>query len=147
MKGFVPVTKDSLLAMLAECREVTQDQFIEHSRDRLERFIDSEKDRCSKRRLFGLLNPARPRFNYNEESVRAYAAADHYDMWDCDPFKSIENDRDNSLRWIARLERVAMSEHSGEPIQIDMDTFIMISEPARYYWATTGNFYSRSYNG
>lgn len=147
MKGFVPVTKDSLLTMLAECREVTQDQFLEHSRERIERFIDTEKERCSKRRLFGLMNPPRPRFNYNVESIKAYAATIHYDMFDCDPFESIERDMVNSLQWIARLERVAMSEHSGEPIQVDMDTFMLISEPAHYYWATTGNFYSRSYQG
>lgn len=145
MKGFIPVTKASLLSMLVECRETVYDQFNENTQDRIERFIDNEKDRCSKRRLFGLLNPPRPRFNYNEESVRAYAATIHYDMFDCDPFESIEKDKNNSLRWLDRLARIAMSEHSGEPIQIDMDTFLLISEPAHYYWATTGNFYSRSY--
>lgn len=147
MKGFVPVTKESLLAMLAGCREEVDYQFTEHSRERIERFIDNEKERCSKRRLFGLINPPRPRFDYNEEGVKAYAATIHYDMFDGNPFDSIEKDRDNSLRWIARLERVAMSEHSGEPIQIDMDTFMLISEPVQYYWATTGNFYSRPYQG
>lgn len=147
MKGFVPVTKASLLSMLVECREVVQDQFLEHSRERIERFIDKEKERCSKRRLFGLINPPRPRFDYNEEGVKAYAATIHYDMFDGNPFDMIEKDRVNSLRWIARLERIAMSEHSGEPIQIDMDTFMLINEPASYYWATTGNFYSRQYQG
>ena len=140
MKGFVPVTKDSLLAMLADCREEVESQFIEHSRERIERFIDREKDRCSKRRLFGLINSPRPRFNYTHESVKAYAETIDYPMFEGNPFTNIEKDRDNSLRWIARLERVAMSEHSGEPIQLDMDTFIRISEPARYYWAMCSSF-------
>lgn len=142
MKGFVPVTKGSLLAMLAECREETASQVVEHTRERIERFIDSEKRRSTTRRLFGLMPPPKPRFAFNDESVKAYAASIDYPSFEGDPFTSIELDAENSSLWIARLERVAMSEHSGEPIQLDMKTFIRISEPARHYWARKGIHYS-----
>lgn len=145
MKGFVPVTKQALLSMLAECREEVDNQVVEHSRERVERFIDNEKERMTTRRWYRLWMLPAARFAFDNDSVRAYAATIHYDLFDGSPFDSIEKDRDNSLRWIARLERVAMSEYSGEPIQLDMKTFIRISDPARYYWATTGNFYSRPY--
>lgn len=147
MKGFVPVTKDSLLAMLAECREEVESQVVEHSRERIERFIGYEEERIATRRWYRLFILPKARFAFDDESVKAYAETIDYAMFDCNPFVSIVKDRNNSLQWIARLERVAMSEHSGEPIQLDMQTFMRISEPARYYWATTGSFYSLRYQG
>lgn len=147
MEGFVPVTKDSLLAMLAECREEIANQVVEHTRERIERFIDNEKERVTTRRWYRLFILPKARFAFDDDSVKAYAATIHYDMFDCNPFDNIEKDKDNSLAWVARLERVAMSQHAGEPIQLDMKTFMRISEPARYYWATTGSFYSLRYQG
>ena len=138
MKGFVPVTKDSLLAMLAECREEVACQEKEETSDRIQRFIDKEKKRISTRCWYRLWTLPRARFDFDDESVKAYADTIEYAMFDSNPLKRIASDATNSLQWIARLERVAMSEYSGEPIQIDMKTFMRISEPARYYWATIG---------
>ncbi len=141
MKGFVSVTKDSLLAMLAECREVVASQVEEETKNQIDYFVDKEKRRSTTRWLFGIMPPSKPRFAFDAESVKAYAASVDYPMFEGDPFSYTENDAANSLKWIARLERVAMSEHSGEPIQIDMKTFMRISEPARYYWARAQGLY------
>lgn len=138
MKGFVPVTKDSLLAMLAECREEVACQEKEETSQRIKRFIDTEKERISTRCWYRLWTLPKARFDFDDESVKAYAGTIDYAMFDSNPLERIASDAINSLQWIARLERVAMSEHSGEPIQLDMQTFMRISEPARYYWATTG---------
>lgn len=145
MKGFVPVTKASLLSMLVECRETVFDQANEETRERIDRFVNKEKERISTRRWYRLWTLPKARFNFNDESVKAYADTIDYPMFDGNPFDQIESDAKNSLAWIARLERVAMSEHSGEPIQLDMKTFMRISEPARYYWATIGICYSVPY--
>lgn len=142
MKGFVPVSKQSLLSMLVECRETVHDQVNEETRNRIDRFVDREKERMTTRRWYRLWTLPKARFDFDDASVKAYADTIDYPMFDGNPFDSIEFDAENSLAWIARLERVAMSEHSGEPIQIDMKTFMRISEPARYYWATIGIYYS-----
>lgn len=142
MKGFVPVTKESLLSMLAECRNEVANQVVEETRNCIDRFIDSEKERTTTRKWYRLFILPKARFNYNDASVKAYADTIDYHMFDGSPFDSIEQDAKNSLAWIAKLERVAMSEHSGEPIQLDMQTFMRVSKSSHYYWATTGICYS-----
>ena len=142
MKGFVPVTKDSLLAMLAECREEVAIQAKEETRDRIDRFVKTEKERMTTRRWYRLFILPKARFAFDDDSVKAYADTIDYPLFDGNPFDSIESDAKNSLAWIARLERVAMCEQAGEPIQIDMKTFMRLSDPSRYYWATIGICYS-----
>lgn len=144
MKGFIPVTKASLLSMLAECRNEVAYQVKEETRNRIDRFIDSEKERTTTRKWYRLFILPKARFAFDDASVKAYADTIDYPMFDGNPFDSIEQDAKNSLAWIARLERIAMSEHSGEPIQLDMQTFMRISEPSRYHWATIGICYSVS---
>ena len=50
MKGFVPVTKANLLAMLAECREATEADFSVKYSDRIDRYVIDEEKRVSTRR-------------------------------------------------------------------------------------------------
>lgn len=139
MKGFVPVTKESLLAMLAECRDEVAYQIREETRNQIDRFVKTEKERMTTRRWYRLFILPKARFAFDDDSVKAYADTIDYPLFDGNPFDNIESDAKNSLAWIARLERVAMSEHSGEePIQLDIQTFMRISEPHRYYWATSG---------
>lgn len=142
MKGFVPVTKESLLAMLAECREEVARQVAEETRNLIDRFIKAEKERMTTRRWYRLFILPKARFAFDDDSVKAYTDTIDYPMFDWNPFDNIESDAKNSLAWIARLGLVAMSEHSGEPIQLDMQTFMRISKPSRYYWATTDICYS-----
>lgn len=142
MKGFVPVSKNSLLEMLAECREETAMQFEAETADRIAYLIKQEKERMTTRRWYRLWILPKARFAFDDESVKEYSANMDYPLFDADPFHSVEQDANNSLQWIDRLERVALSEHSGEPIQLDMKTFMRISQPARYYWATCGSFYT-----
>jgi hypothetical protein len=141
MKGFIPVTKDSLLSMLAECREEVANDVADETRGYIDRFIKQEQARITSRRWYRLWMLPAARFAFDDESVKAYANTIDYPMFEGSPFKGIESDAKNSLEWIARLERVAMSEHSGEPIQIDINTFMRISEPARCYWARARGFY------
>lgn len=145
MKGFVPVTKTALLEMIGNCRKEIANQAATHKAERIDRFVTNEKERMTTRRWYRLFILPAARFDFNEESIMAYAANQHYDMFDCNPFDSLVKDADNSHRWLDQLERIATSNYAGEPIQLDVKTFMRINEPDAYYWATTGSFYSVRY--
>lgn len=141
MKGFVPVTKASILSMLDNCETELRLQVEKEVLKRVEYLIKAEQERCSKRRFFGLLKPHQPRFEYTEAGARERSAKIKYELFDGDPFRTLENDASNSERWIARLRKVAKSENAGEPILLEMSTFMRISQPARYLWADSSPFY------
>lgn len=147
MKGFIPVSKASLQEMIDNCRKEIDNQAARHKAERMDRFVSQEKERTTTRRWYRLWILPAARFAFNEESIMAYAANQHYDMFDCNPFDSLVKDAANSHRWLDKLERLAMSDYAGEPIQIDIDTFSRINEPDAYYWTTSGSFYSVKYTG
>lgn len=147
MKGFIPVSKQALLEMIGNCRTAIDNQAAKHKAERMDRFVTNEKERMTTRRWYRLFMLPAARFNFNEESILAYAASQHYDMFDCDPFESLTKDAANSHRWLDQLERIAISNYAGEPIQLDAKTFLRINEPGAYYWATSGSFYSLGYIG
>lgn len=147
MKGFIPVTKTALLEMIVNCRFEIDNQAAKHKAERIDRFVSNEKERMTTRRWYRLFILPKARFGFNEESIMAYAANQDYAMFDCNPFDALVKDAANSHRWLDKLERLAMSEYAGEPIQIDIDTFSRINEPDGYYWATSGSFYSIRYTG
>jgi hypothetical protein len=145
MKGFVPVTKTALLEMIGNCRFEIDNQAAKHKAERIDRFVTNEKERMTTRRWYRLFILPAARFDFNEESVLAYADSIDYPMFNGNPFTSLENDVANSHRWLDQLERIATSNYAGEPIQLDVKTFTRINEPDAYYWATTGSFYSVRY--
>ncbi len=147
MKGLVPVTKASLLEMIGNCREEIDNQAARHMAERMDRFVSQEKERMTTRRWYRLFILPKARFSFNEESIMAYAAKQDYAMFDCNPFDALVKDAANSHRWLDQLERIARSEYAGEPIQIDVNTFMRINEPDAYYWATSGSFFSVKYTG
>jgi hypothetical protein len=145
MKGFIPVTKTALQAMIDNCREEIVKQAVKHHSEQIDRFIAYEKERMTTRHWYRLFILPKARFDFNEESIMAHAANQDYAMFDCNPFVSLVRDAANSNRWLDKLERLAMSEYAGEPIQIDINTFSRINEPDSYYWATSGSLYSVRY--
>lgn len=142
MKGFIPVTKAALLEMTANCRKIVVNDLATNKAARIDRYVSMEKERISVRRWYRLFILPVARFNFDEASVITYSNNRNYELFEGCPFKSLECDAENSLQWIARIERIAECEYAGEPIQIDMKTFLRLSEPDRYYWATCGAFYS-----
>lgn len=145
MKGFVPVTKASMLSMLADCRQTLGNQINKQTQNRIDKFVKTEKKRIETRRWYRLFLLPKARFAFDDDSVKAYADSLTYNIFDSSPFLSIEEDARHSMVWLDRLEKVAMSEHSGEPIQLDMETFMRISEPAQHWWARIGICYSIVY--
>ena len=145
MKGFVPVNKASMLSMLADCRQALDSQVESETQNRINRFVKAERERMTIRRWYRPFMLPNARFAFDDDSVVAYANSLDYPVFDGSPFLKIKEDARHSLVWIDKLERVAMSEHSGEPIQLDMKTFMRISEPAAYHWATVGICYSIVY--
>ena len=142
MKGFVPVTKASLLEMVANCRQAITIDVAEHTAEHLDLLVSREKERMTTRRWYRLWTLPQARFDFNEESVKAYAASIDYPMFEGNHFTAIEQDARSSHRWLDRIERLATSEYAGEPIQLDMTSFLRLSEPDRYFWAKAGFYYS-----
>ena len=141
MKGFVPVTKQGLFEMLADCREEVAFQVEEETNKHIIRFIEQEQERITNRRWYRLFTLPKARFAFDDDSVKAYANTIDYPMFDGNPFKYIKSDAKNSLGWITQLERVASCEQAGEPIQIDMQTFMRLSNPSNYFWARYSSFH------
>jgi len=142
MKGFISVTKQALLEMASNCRKEIASQLAHEKAEQLDLFVSIEKERMTSRRWYRLFTLPKARFNFDEESVLAYAASIEYPMFEGNPFTTLERDAENSFNWIAKLERIAESQYSGEPIQIDVKTFTRISEPHRYYWVQVGFYYT-----
>lgn len=135
MKGFVPVSKASLLEMVVNCRKEIDSQQASEKAEWLDRYVTQERERMITRRWYRLWQfPKKSHFACDEASVIAYSASIDYPMFDGCPFQMIEKDANNSRRWVDRIERLAQSDYAGEPIQIDLDTFQRLSEPHRYYW-------------
>ena len=135
MKGFVPVNKSALLEMVDNCRKVVANDMAANTAKLIDKFVSEEKERMTTRRWYRLFILPAARFNFDEASIRAYAAAIDYPIYDWDPFTSMEKDAANSYAWLDRVERLAECEYAGEPIQLDMKTFLRLSEPDRYFWA------------
>lgn len=142
MEGFVPVSKASLLEMLANCRKQIDIDRATNKAKRIDKYISDEKERCSTRVWYRLWMLPTARFAFNEESVIAYSASRHYKMFPGCPIIMIEMDAENSNRWLNKLERIANSQFADEPIQIDAKMFLRLSEPDNYYWATVRMCYS-----
>ena len=97
MKGFVPVTKDSLLEMVANCRQEVNQQEKKELRGRIDLYISNEKKRMTTRRWYRLFILPKARFAFNDESVNMYSA-DRRDYAMCDgcPLDFIRKDAKNS---------------------------------------------------
>lgn len=146
MKGFVPVTKDSLLEMVANCRQEVNSQEKEELRNRIDRYIKDEKERMTTRRWYRLFILPKARFAFDDESVTEYSANREYAMFDGCPLHSIKQDAKNSRRWLDRFKGMADSDYSGEPILLDINTFDRLAYPEKRYWATIGICYTLSYS-
>lgn len=142
MKGLVPVTKQSLLVMAANCREEIARQETETREARIAKYIADEKERITMRRWYRLFILPKCRFLFFPDCVIEFSGKQRYEMFSDCPFKILEKDVENSIVWIKRLEIVANSQYSGEPIQIDMNDFLRLSNPTNYYWARVGMSFS-----
>jgi hypothetical protein len=143
MKGFVPVTKASLLSMVEECLDALESDFRNKYADRIERYIDQENQRVSTRKWYRLWMLPKPQFDVNSlESLENYSANRPYALYEDCPLKMLRRDRENSIQWVNSLKNIAECEHSGEPILIDIDTFKRISDPFNYNWVNIGIFFT-----
>lgn len=143
MKGFVPVTKASLLAMVEDCRLEVVHQVTVETDKVINSWINSEEKRSSTRRWFGLVKPHKPRFSFNRASVIAFSKAFKYDIFECCPIEHILEDEKHSNRWLDKMEKLAISEHSGGPIiLLDIHTFNRLSRPETVWWASKNWTYS-----
>jgi hypothetical protein len=143
MKGFVPVTKASLLVMCEECFEEIEKEYHKKYRKRVDLYISEEKQRISTRRWYRLWMLPKARFDIDSlESIENYSANRYYETFDSCPLKSLEKDMKNSVKWVSSLVGIANSRHSGEPIQLDIETFERISSPPTFHWVNVGMFYT-----
>lgn len=136
MKGFVPVTKASLLAMVAECRLEIVHQEIIMTDAFINSSIKDEKDRMQTREWFRLFRKPKARFAFNRASVLSYYRESYH---------LIERDVENCNFILDRLERMATSEYAEEPILLNADDFGRLSYPSRYKWVW-GNYFSYAWN-
>ncbi len=137
MKGFVPVTKESLAIMLGDCLKVIATDYATQVDAHIQRIVSKEIERTKTRRWYRFWTLPKRRFTYDKESVIKWSGEIDYPMFDGCPFKALKTDEKRSIAWVNRLARVASNNHAGEPIQLDMGTFQRISEPDRYIWVST----------
>lgn len=142
MRGFVPVTKASLLAMVEDCRLEIVHQVTVETDKQVNSWIKSEEKSSNTRRWFGLVNPPKARFSFDRASVIAFSKAFQYDMFDGCPIERILEDEKYSNLWLDKMEKLATSEHSGEPILLDIHTFNRLSRPETVWWASKSWSYS-----
>ncbi len=146
MKGFVPVSKANLLAMVNNSRQVLERALAEETAYHILRIQKRERERANTRKWYRLFVLPNPRFEYTDDATIEYANNRDYPLFDCSPFHSLECDYKNSSRWLDRLENIANSENAGEPILVDIKTFDRISMPENYYWVQVTLCYTISPN-
>lgn len=139
MKGFVPVKKNRLLSMIDKCRVIAQQDYVKKVDNSVAAYIISDKERTRVRRWYRLWTLPAPRFTYNEQGVRDFAERWDYDMFEYNPFDTLKENLDHSLSWLDRLQRVAETQNSEEPIMLAISNFLRLDEPERYKW-TSSNF-------
>jgi len=143
VKGFVPVTKQALLEMVNNCRVAIKQDFEEKYSKTINSYIEQEKERCSKKVWYRLWQLPAPRFDYDDiGSIEAFSASRTYDMFEACPLIMLEHSVETSESWVKRIGSIALSEYSGEPIQIDINTFQRLSCPEKYHWASKRYFFS-----
>ena len=146
MQGFVPVNKTDLLEMVSNCRAAIVADFEENTAERIARYIKSEQERMQTRRWYRLWMLPAARFAFNDESVKEYSANRQYEMFSGCPLNSLQQDKDNSGRWLDKIERLATSHYAGEPIQLDTKTFLRLSSPEKYHLVHIGMCYTLDYS-
>lgn len=134
MEGYVPVTKDRLLLMTAESRIAADKDYDKKIKKTISGYISNDKKRSSTRKWYRFWILPSPRFLYNEDAVREYAANQYYEMFDGDPFVILEKKHDLGNIWLTQFQRVADSHNSSEPIYLTMDDFLRLDNPYDYHW-------------
>lgn len=143
MKGFVPVTKQSLLDMLEECAEAIELDYTEKFNNRIDLYKERETAQINTRKWYRLFFLPKARFEIdNLESIVEYSKNRYYESFSGCPLETLISDKNNSLLWVIDLARMASSEYSGEPILIDIKTFNRLSNPFNYHWASIGFCYT-----
>lgn len=142
MKGYVPVSKEALLSMTAHCKAVIYEEFDEDTKKEISWYISNERKRITTRCWYRLWRLPKARFEFTEHGVKEFSATRQYDLFESDPFKMLRMDRDHSLRWVRKIERLAKSNNSGEPIQLDVNTFMRLDTPENYLWVDSSVYYS-----
>lgn len=144
MKGYVPVSKADLLTMLYECKEVIVYRYFQRFEHTISLYIESEKERISKRKWYRLWLLPKPRFEFTEKGVLEYAKNYSYGFCETSPFKTLKVTRKDSENWIESLEAIAENDYAGQPIQLDIQTFKRISRPQKFMWVSTNWAFSIS---
>lgn len=142
MKGFVPVTKTSLLTMIELSEIALQNDFDKKYQSNVDSFIKEEKERSTRRRWYRLWMLPNPRFSYTTEGVETFSANSYYSSFEGCPFFALKQDFKNSKQWLERLKHIATSQYSEEPIELEFSVFQRISSPEKYKWVSTGIFYT-----
>lgn len=137
MKGFIPVTKASLLEMLENCRYAVEEQYNCKFSAVVNNYIESEKKRITTRKWYRLWMLPKPAFNFNEKSVISYAETYPYALFEVNPFKMLDDSFDEAMNWIDDKEEMFSSIHAGEPIQIEIKMFERLNTPMRFKWVST----------
>ena len=143
MKGFVPVSKESLLTMAENSLIVIESDFTRTYQERIDKYIEQEKRRISEKKWYRLWTLPKARFDLNDiESVVSYSANRSYDIFEGCPFEFLKEDRDNSIKWVEDIISIASSSYAGEPIQITVEDFKRLSNPDKYVWVSISIMYT-----
>jgi len=141
MKGFVPVSKENLLQMIGNAREALYQDYEGKVQDKAAKLVEAETKRSTTRKWYRLGIIPKQRFAFYRNAIIEWSGDRYYDRLDGCPFEFLAEDRDNSLKWLENMERVAISENTGEPISLTMKDFMRLDEPEKYHWCNVGLFY------
>jgi len=141
MKGFVPVSKENLLQMIGNAREALHQDYEGKVQDKAAKLVEAETKRSTTRKWYRLGIIPKQRFAFYRNAIIEWSGGRYYDSFDGCPFEFLAEDRDNSLKWLENMERVATSENSGEPISLTMKDFMRLDEPEKYHWCNVGLCY------
>lgn len=142
MKGFVPVKKENLLSMIADCRTAADKDCAEKVENEIASYIKSDKERMATKRWYRLWRLPDARFTHDEKGVRKYLDDYQYDMFESNPLENLEKSLKTSHRWLDRLQRVAESHNSEEPITLGMETFMRLENPENYHWTRSSWYWA-----
>jgi len=142
MNGFVPVSKANLLEMSLNCLEAIEKDYTKKTDDVVFWYIEKENLRTTVPKWYRLWILPKPRFNICDvDSVVKYSHNRTYEMFTECPFKSLDDDKINSIKWVESLKALVDSNYAGEPIQLDLKTFKRISKPDYCAWVSRSKFY------
>ncbi len=142
MQGYVSVTKETLIKMIENCREVTNKQYDILYSNQIKKYKNDELCRCTVRKWWRLWILPKERFDSRyENEIVEFSKNRHYELFEGCPFGVYLHDRNNSLEWLNDLANLYSAEVVNDSIQLDITTFQRISKPEEYRWVWYNTIY------